>query len=279
MKTIWGVALISVCASACGGGNGGTTKGASTASSAAAGDSQIAMALPAGADGSPGGKVDFSGLAFSQYDPDVKALMIYVLDPATQPAPSCDTVGLAAMMKQKSGTVAAVAIQGFEGKPTKIKAGLGLFAQGDTSKLQTSPSAPLDGTTVDITTYDAKTIEATIATDASSKTAVSGKIHGTVCPNTSMQKQAQQVQDDQMAKMQANGGMPQGADAPTMTDTKSMFELKTPSSMTGMTQAEVFVKLDPKSKTMLVYMPPPDGTASCDHLAVPAKGRLGSAYV
>jgi hypothetical protein len=276
MKKLWGAVFVSSFAVACGGGN--NSKGADTAAAASAsGASQISMNFPVDAQGGPAGSVDLSGPAFSQYDPDAKALLIYVLDPATTPAPSCDTVGLPAMMKQTSGAVAAVVIKDFSGAASKVKGGLGMFVKGDATKQQDSPHAVLDATSVDITTYDAKTIEASITTDASSKATVTGKIHGTVCPNTSMQKQAQQVQDDMMAKAQANGGgafgaapaMPGGGDGPSYD-----ISFVTGDSISGSTidTSHTLVRFDPKTKTLVVgswtpNLPPP----TCDLLAAPAK--------
>ncbi|MEO7110272.1 MAG: hypothetical protein ABI183_07545, partial [Polyangiaceae bacterium] len=260
MKLTRGVALVSMIFVACG---GSIPKPA--APTTATSSSQLSLDLPGDEQqGMAAGKIDLSGPAFAQADPENKALMIYVFDPGTQPTPTCDNIGLAGMMKQTAGVTAAVVIKEFSGASGKTKGAMGMFVQGDASKLTAAPpGAMLDATTVDLTTYDAKTIEAKISSDPSAKAQVSGTIHGTACPSTSMSAQVSAMQ---------------GATTTTPSDvhtSSNMYQVQIGTESVMGTGLNTLAKLDPKTKVLAITTwDPSEPQPPCDVFSTPEKGTF-----
>jgi hypothetical protein len=241
MKIHLAVGLASLAAISCGGS--GASKGANSPSGDA---SQIAMTLAGDeAKGMAAGKIDLSGPAFSQFDAEQKALVIYVLDPATQPPPSCDTIGLGAMIQQKSGARAMLVIKDFNGTTGKVKAAMGMLLQGDASTMTTpTPGGALDATTVDITTYDANTIAASITSDSSAKSIATGTISGTVCPNISLIDQAHQAAAGAMGQARVTTV----ASGPGFSTLSIAMDAKA-----QITSGGAMVKLDPEKKALTIF--------------------------
>lgn len=214
-----------------------------------------------------------TGPAFAQYSPSMQALILYVFDAASQPVPDCSLISFNGMQNFKSGGFGSISVTDQAGEKkigTFPVSGFGYVA-GNAAKqeMRTGGGLP-DNSTLAITTYDQKTLEAE-AKDASGKTLAT--VHATVCPDNVMPVRAQPTQK-QIADLEAA----KKADPTSQLDPgESVLSVESQHKSEVVQGDGALVKLDPKTKNLnlyvwdFAYQPPP----TCDHLAIEPE-QMGS---
>ncbi len=267
MKIHLGVGLAGLVVISCG---GGASKGASSAAATSHAPSHIALASTTPGDDKG---FDVTGPAFAQYMPGAKILMVYFFDPATSPTPDCSMIGAAGMQKLKSGTMASLGLTDYPGVKTgKFPVMQSGAVSGDVAKqeMRMGGSVP-DQTTLEITTYDAKTLLAA-AKDPQGKSVAT--IDATVCPDDATPPRHMPTPEEIQAMVAAQDANPELGVGPF----GSVLVIKAAGSDRSVTQGDrALAKLDPKTKTLNIYVwdegyqPPP----TCDHLAIEPE-QMGS---
>jgi hypothetical protein len=177
MKIHLAVGLASLVAISCGGGDG-ASKGASAPAATSHAPSRVSMIPTTAADKA----FDVSGPAFAQYAPDMKLLVVYVFDSATSPTPDCSMLGAKGLDKLTAGTIASFTLSNYPG-PTVGTFPIALsdsVRSGVPNKTVFLSGKLPDQTTLEISSYDAKTLVAS-AKDPQGKSV--GTIDALVCPD------------------------------------------------------------------------------------------------